>query len=226
MDPGFEAELREEEVTFTAADASLLEAIAATGSLNRAAAELGRSYSRAQKRLGTLEEAFGTLVERTRGGTGGGGSQVTTAGRELLARFERLEQGYESVASVAETVLAGTVEERDGELGVVATEAGPISAIVPPGADNVQVSIRADAVTLHAALEAPPSGGTSARNQFDGEVVSVTPGEAVARVAVDVGASTPLLALVTADSKERLDLRPGRAVVATFKATATRCTLA
>lgn len=226
MDAGFEAQLTAGDVTFTAADASLLETIEEVGSLSGAAAELGRSYSRAQKRLTLLEDAFGPLVERTRGGEGGGGSRVTEQGEQLLARFQRLERGFAAVAEVAETVLEGDVRERHGELGLVETSAGTIKGVVPPDAEHVQVSIRADAVTLHADGVAPPTDGTSARNQFDGEVVSVTPGEAVARVAVDVGASTPLLALVTADSKERLDLRPGRAVVATFKATATRCTLA
>jgi molybdopterin-binding protein len=48
--------------------------------------------------------------------------------------------------------------------------------------------------------------------------------EQAVRVAVDVGGEASLLALVTADSRERLSLTPGDPVVATFKATATRAT--
>ncbi|MFB6113283.1 MAG: TOBE domain-containing protein [Halodesulfurarchaeum sp.] len=223
MDPAFEAQLRESGVTFTGEDATLLETIDEEGSLNRAATELGRSYSHAQKRLGRLEDAFGTLVKRQRGGAGGGGSTLTDTGRALLARFDRLERGYASVADVAETVLDGEVRDRDGELGRVDTAAGTIRAIVGPEMEEVHVTIPADAVVLHAPEDVPPADGTSARNRFSGTVVSVTAGESVAKVAVDVGAAVPLLAVLTHDSVDRLSLEPGTPVTATVKATATRC---
>ena len=224
MDPGFEAQLQANGVSFGERDASLLEAIREEGSLNLAAQSLGRSYSRSQNRLDELEDAFGTLVERTRGGAGGGGSQVTEEGEALLARFERLETGYAAVAEVTETVIEGRVIDRDGEIAEIETEIGPVRALVPPGTERVHVGIRADAVTLHVPSEAPAAGGTSARNRFEGTVESVTVGENVGQVGVDIGAEEPLQALVTARSRERLDLEPGRVVVATFKATAARCT--
>ena len=224
MDPSFEAGLREGEVTFSERDADLLEAIEEHGSVNRAADALGRSYSRSQRRLDALEAAFGDLVERTRGGAGGGGTRVTAAGHSLLDRFQRLETGFAAVAEVTETVIEGTVIDRDGEIATVQTAAGPIRALVPPRAEEVEVGIRADAVTLQAPEDAPPADATSARNRFDGTVVSVTSGENVGQVAIDVGAETPLTVLVTATSRERLDLEPDRSVVATFKATAARCT--
>lgn len=90
---------------------------------------------------------------------------------------------------------------------------------------TVQVSVRGDAVTLHAPAEAPESGGTSARNRFSGAVTAVDRGDSVARVALDVGLPDPLCALVTTESVDRLDLRPGTDVVATFKATAIRATV-
>ncbi|APE96427.1 TOBE domain-containing protein [Halodesulfurarchaeum formicicum] len=224
MDPSFEAQLQEGEVVFTARDAALLEAIREAGSLNKAAAELGRSYARCQKRVTTLESAFGTLVERTRGGAGGGGSQVTDAGESLLQRFERLETGYAAVAEVTETVFEGTVTSRDGEIAEIETDAGLTRALVPPGVEEVAVGIRADAVTLHAPSDAPAAGGTSARNRFEGTVESITSGERVHQVDVDVGAPTPLTVLVTEKSRQRLGLEPGTPVVATVKATAVRCT--
>ena len=224
MDPSFEAKLRAGDVVFSERDASLLAAIEEEGSLNKAASSLGRSYSRCQGRVDVLESAFGELVERTRGGSGGGGSQLTDDGQALLSRYERLETGFAAVAEVPETVLTGTVIERDGEIADVETEAGPIRAIVPPGADRVTVGIRADAVTLHAPTDAPPASGTSARNRFEGSVESVKSGETVGKVAIDIGAPEPLEVLVTATSQERLALEPGQPVVATFKATSARCT--
>ena len=81
---------------------------------------------------------------------------------------------------------------------------------------------RADAVTLHEATNAPVPDTTSARNQFAGTVQDIEGGERIARVAVDIGADDPVLALVTEDSRERLALGVGREVTVSFKATATR----
>lgn len=221
MDAGFEAHLRAGGVRFDADDAELLRTIDAEGSLNRAADTLGRSYSRAHERLTDLEEAVGPLVVRQRGGSGGGGSQLTDEARDLLARFERLRAEFTGTAEVEETVLSGAVVAREGELATVETGAGRVRALAPDG-DTVQVAIRADAVTLHAPDDAPAAEATSARNRFDGTVVAMDRGEAVARVLVDVGADATLPALVTMSSVEKLDLQEGAEVVASFKATATR----
>jgi molybdate transport system regulatory protein len=222
VDAGFDAQLRVGDVAFDARDATLLRTIDDFGSLNRAAEDLGRSYSRALERLEELEGVYGPLVERRRGGREGGGSELTAAARDLLARFDRLCSGYASVAQAEETVLSGVVEERDGELGIVNTEAGRVKAIVPPEGDRVQVAIRSDAVTLNEPGDAPEPDATSARNRFQGIVETVDKGTALARVTIDVGAASPLVVVVTMDSVDRLDLQPGRDVVASFKATATR----
>lgn len=211
-----------EGITFESADVELLEAIDAVGSLNAAADELGRSFAHSQRRIVELEEAFGPLVERRRGGSGGGGSELTDEARELIARFERLEAEFTGVAEATQTVLAGCVVDRDGELATVETGAGPIRALVPPGADRVEVWIRADAVTITTPSDTPEPEGTSARNRFAGVVSSVDRGTAVARVSVDIGAKSPVVALVTIESVTKLGLEPGRDVVTTWKATATR----
>jgi len=49
-------------------DAALLRAVHEAGSVAGAASELGRSRARALLRIEALEGAFGTLVERRRGG--------------------------------------------------------------------------------------------------------------------------------------------------------------
>lgn len=220
----FEAQLAEGDTTFDARDEALLRAVGEAGSLNAAAADLGRSYAHAHGRLGELEAAFGPLVERTRGGTEGGGSELTANARALLAQFERLRAEFTGLTSAAENVLAGEVVERDGELALVSTDAGEVHALVLTDRDAVQVTIRADAVTLHAPTDAPDESATSARNRLSGEVVGVSGGETVGRVAVDVGLDESLVALVTLTSVERLGLEPGTEVVASFKATATRAT--
>ncbi|WP_254545619.1 TOBE domain-containing protein [Halomarina pelagica] len=222
MDPGFDARLREGDVAFDARDATLLRAIDEAGSLNAAASTLGRSYARAHARLTDLEAAFGPLVERQRGGSGGGGSRLTDDAKRLLARFDRLRSAVSGTVEAEETVVAGRIVDREGELATVETAAGSLRALAPADADAVQVGVRADAVTLHPSEGAPRTGATSARNRLRGTVEAVDRGVAVARIAVDVGTDAPLVALVTVDSVERLGLAPGATVVATFKATATR----
>lgn len=224
MDADFEARLLAADVAFTERDARLLRRVDETNSLNRTAGDLGRSYSRAHGRVETLEEAFGPLVERQRGGSGGGGSTLTDRARELLAQFDRLRAGYGSVAETTEAILEGTVEDRTGELGTVTTGAGEVRAFVPPEGTAVQVSVRADAVTLHRPGDAPAERATSALNRFEGRVEAVERGEAVSKVTVDVGAEEPLFALVTEESRRRLALDAGTRVVTAFKATATYAT--
>jgi len=83
-----------------------------------------------------------------------------------------------------------------------------------------QARVGADAVTLVAPDADPAPDATSARNRLTGTVRSVDRGETLATVRVDVDGTT-FRPLVTTDSADRLDLSPGRAVVLTWKATAT-----
>lgn len=205
-------------------DVELLRSIAEHGSIHAAANELERSYAHAQRRVVELEEALGPLVERRRGGSDGGGSSLTDGAQALLERFDRLESAAEGLTAVEETVLSGIVVERDGELGVVECDPGAVRALVPPSGEAVAVAIRSDAITLTPPAETPAPEETSARNRFSGVVERVEAGESVAQVRIDIGAETRLVALVTRASVDRLDLEPGREVVASFKATATRAT--
>jgi molybdate transport system regulatory protein len=203
---------------------TLLRAVDEHGSLNAAATALERSFAHAQRRIVALEEAFGSLVERRRGGAGGGGSELTANARDLLARFDRLSAEFSGVADATLSVFSGEVRARDGELASVSVSAGHVLALVPrevrEGAD-VQVSVRADAITVELPDESPAPDATSARNRFEGGVAEVVRGEAVGRVSVAVGDET-LVALLTTDSIDRMALEAGDDVVVSFKATATR----
>ncbi|WP_266075810.1 TOBE domain-containing protein [Haladaptatus caseinilyticus] len=220
--PTFDAQLVAGGVAFDARDAQLLHAIDEEGSLNAAASSLGRSYAHAQRRIVELEAEFGELVCRERGGSSGGGSTVTECAWELLQQFRRLTAESSGLTEVDETVLDGTVLERDGEFGLVETDTGIVRALVPPGIENVEVFVRSDVITLYSPKSAPRGDETSARNQFEGTVRDIERGERIARVTVGTDDSSPFLALVTTTSVERLGLEPGTEVVVSFKATATR----
>ena len=232
MEATVDAQLRADDVAFTESDAALIRVIAEAGSVSGAAATLGRSRARALARIETLEEAFGPLVDRQRGGQSGGGSELTDAGETVLARFDRLQASLAGTAAVAECVLSGRVTDRTGELGVIETDAGTIQArlIGRPGRDPpdkgslVQVSVRSDAVTLHDPSAPPAADATSARNHFEGVVAAVDRGDAIATVTVSVPPECPITAVLTHESLDRLGLGEGVPVVLTFKATATRAT--
>ncbi|GAB6880274.1 hypothetical protein JCM17823_25480 [Halorubrum gandharaense] len=225
----------EEEVEFDGRDAALLRAVERTGSVASAANDQGRSRARALRRIETLEDGFGPLVERTRGGSGGGGSRLTAAATALLTRHDRLAAAVDAAARVPETVLDGTVTAVDGELATVDTAVGTVRSIhggVAVGG-RVQVRVGADTATLHAPADAPQPGATSARNRVRGTVDAIDAGETVLTIEIrvltdelasDDGASADVTfrALVTADSAGRLDLAPDEPVVVTWKATATR----
>jgi len=224
MDAGFEAHLRVGGETFDGRDAALLRAVADHGSLNAAASALGRSYSRAHGRIGDLEAQAGPLVERERGGSDGGGSHLTENARRVLAQFDRLQAALEGTATTERLVLDGTVRDRDGDLVTVETVAGTVRALALTPADDVEVSFRSDAVTLHAPESAPAEGETSARNRFEGDVLSVERGDGTALVRIDVGGDDSLAVRITETSLRELELSAGERVVASFKATATRAT--
>lgn len=68
----------------------LLEAIAETGSIRAAAAQMKITYDLAWHRLDEMEQALGArLVDRHRGGIKGGSAQLTALGHDYVARFRR-----------------------------------------------------------------------------------------------------------------------------------------
>lgn len=72
--------------------AELLERIDRCGSIAAAGREMGMSYKRAWELVGTLNAMFRTpLVDSMRGGPGGGGAVLTTAGREVLELYRTFE---------------------------------------------------------------------------------------------------------------------------------------
>jgi molybdate transport system regulatory protein len=81
-------------IAFGPGKADLLEAIAESGSITDAAADLGMSYMRAWTLIRTMNRSFREpLVVAVRGGTkGGGGACLTDTGRDVLALYRRMEE--------------------------------------------------------------------------------------------------------------------------------------
>lgn len=71
----------------------LLKGIERTGSLRAAAMEMNMSYSKATIILNRAEKALKfPLTEKTIGGKGGGGSQLTPEAKEFLKRYEKYRE--------------------------------------------------------------------------------------------------------------------------------------
>jgi molybdate transport system regulatory protein len=80
------------EIAFGPGKADLLELIADTGSIGKAASRMKMSYMRAWSLVQTMNRSFKKpLVVATHGGTGGGGAELTETGRQILALYRQLE---------------------------------------------------------------------------------------------------------------------------------------
>ncbi len=90
------------EIAFGKGVAQLLRLTEDFGSLSAAYKAMGMSSSKAWKILHRAEADLGyALVVSSSGGRDGGGSRLTSEGRELLARYEAFEQEVQRQAAAA-----------------------------------------------------------------------------------------------------------------------------
>ena len=138
--------------------------------------------------------------------------QMGTAGRLAAAPASPFVADFTGAVVLTGTASAGTA----GLTRVVLDGGGEVSS--PEDADGpVAVTVYPWDIAIAPAGAIDPG---SARNHLDVEVISVT---AVGnRIRVGLAAPQPLTAELTEPAMERLELRPGARVVATWKATATR----
>jgi molybdate transport system ATP-binding protein len=114
-------------------------------------------------------------------------------------------------------VLTGVVRGASGGLTRVELDGGGTITSTDPGEGTVAVSVYPWEIAIEPASEAAHG---STQNRVSAEVLSVT---AVGnRVRLGLAGPQPFVAEITLDSAERLGLRAGSQVVATWKATATR----
>ena len=74
----------------------LLRLIGETGSINAAAKKMGVPYRKAWSYLDAMEKRLGcVLVERVKGGAGGGASRLTERAVALLEKYDRLLEGFQ-----------------------------------------------------------------------------------------------------------------------------------
>lgn len=101
------------DIMFGPGKADLLDGIRETGSIAAAGRRMGMSYKRAWSLVETMNAAFAKpLVASARGGSGGGGAQLTEAGQAALAHYRRFEEaaaraGAEDIAALVAMLRPG-----------------------------------------------------------------------------------------------------------------------
>lgn len=75
----------------------LLRLVQQTGSINAASKEMGIPYRKAWTYIDAMEKRLGfALVNRLKGGAGGGESTLTTQAVALLEKFDLLQKGFKA----------------------------------------------------------------------------------------------------------------------------------
>ncbi len=83
----------------------LLKRIAATGSMNKAAKEMGMSYKKAWAMVSLLNEQMNELMVITQsGGESGGGSVITPAAKELMNYHESMQERFKAFLKNEEAI--------------------------------------------------------------------------------------------------------------------------
>ena len=149
-----------------------------------------------------LANRIGVLINGEIHQTGGTTEVLTSPRNREVAEFIGIE-------NIIDGVIAASEE------GLVTINAGGkvIEAVSDyPVGEEVCACVRPEDITL-----ALSSASSSARNSFIGKITRIVPAGPLTRVEIDCG--FPLIALVTKRSAAELDLKKGKQVHATFKAT-------
>ncbi len=183
----------------------LLEAISRSGSISKAAAEIGMTYKGAWDAVDALNNlSERPLVQVQHGGRGGGGAALTEFGKRLLAEFERLRRVQEGLPAVSLSEA--------GKTGVSDAELSEFLALEP--GRSAFALIKASWIVL----SLPGGPKTSARNQLCGVVEQIHEGAVNSEVVVALPGGRRLAAVVTTESAREMNLEIGRAVCALIKA--------
>ncbi|HYA10431.1 MAG TPA: TOBE domain-containing protein [Thermoplasmata archaeon] len=198
-----------DEGSLTPLDVRLLGELERTRNVVRASQALGIGRDRAVYRLDRLGRLFGPVTTSTRGGVGGGTTELTPLGRRLLARALGARPGANDWTGSYRRGPPPYVELDEGgrlEVAFRAAEGAPVTVEVDP--DALIVAVR--------------PAELSARNALVAIVESVHPRpDGTAIVAARWG-RTLVRAEVTVGSVRRLGLAPGRPVILYAKAVSVR----
>ncbi len=159
----------------------LLRAIAEKGPITQAAKVIGMSYKAAWDAVDTMNNLAGEpLVQRSIGGKGGGSTQLTPRGIQLVERFSQIQAAHKRFVQM--------------------------------------LSNEAIDLTIDLNLLRMLNMKTSARNQFSGTVINIRAGAVNDEIELALAGSVRIVAVITRESTESLELKIGVPAFALIKA--------
>lgn len=94
--------------------AEMLEHLAATGSISKAAQLMGMSYNRAWLHVQTMNDSFEEpLVTASRGGASGGGATLTEFGHRVLKLYRDMENAAQAATTETRSALSSLLKKQD-----------------------------------------------------------------------------------------------------------------
>lgn len=200
---------------------TLLKFIEKCGSITSASKKANIPYRSALKYIEELEKELNrTIVSTQRGGKGGGGeSKLTSAGKDILKEYRKVESILKMHADVNE--IEGNIQDIDYENKIAVIYLGnKKEKVILPLRGNFKVGDRVLVLIspedIFVMLKPQES---SVRNILPGKIIKMELKDYLIRLNVDVG-DLVLFADVTEYSREQLNLTLGKNVYIGFKAAA------
>lgn len=106
--------MADDTIGFGPGKASLLQAIAHTGSISGGAREMGMSYRRAWLLVEQMNRCFREpLVQTATGGIKGGGAQITQMALDVLAHYQAMQHKAAAATQDEFSYLQGLMRDAD-----------------------------------------------------------------------------------------------------------------
>ena len=179
--------------------------------------ETGIPYRAALKNIEVMENDLGTpIVVTKRGGKGGGGSsELSDIGKEILLKFIKMNHVLRKNAYLNE--ITGTIFDIDNEKKIMKVSLDNNEIILPLTAnfnieDNVLLTISPN--NIFVTLKPQES---SVRNTIEGTITEMQLKEDKVRLNINIGKNN-IVVDVTELSRKELDLNLGKRVYIGFKA--------
>lgn len=212
-----EVEIDDKTVSLNNKKSKLLQCIDKYGSIVKASEETGIPYRTALKNIEIMENELGSpIVVTKRGGKGGGGSsELTDKGKQVLFKFIKVNRVLKKHADLNE--IEGTVSEIDEEKKVMKVTLDKKELIVPTSkdfkvGDDVLVSISPN--NIFVILEPQES---SVRNMLEGVITEMRFKDDKVRLSVAINGNNVFVD-ITEFSRKELDLTLGKKIFIGFKA--------
>ena len=212
-----EVEIGDKTISLNNKKSKLLQCIAKYGSIAKASKETGIPYRTALKNIEIMEMELGSpIVVTKRGGKGGGGSsELTNEGKQVLLKFIKVNQVLKKHVDFNEIVGVISGVDEDKKIMKVAINRNEITLPTVKNidvGDKVLVSISPD--NIFVTLELHES---SVRNTFEGTITKMQFKNDAVRLDVDVDGND-IIVDITELSREKLDLNIGKKIFIGFKA--------